>query len=51
MELKDISILLDEKLKPINDRLESLEKKVDNILAFVSVGNEDIIRELKKVAH
>ena len=61
MELKDISDLLDqkldEKLAPIHKKLEILDElviKVDNILAFVSVGNEDITKQLKalkKVAH
>lgn len=58
MELKDISDLLDtkldEKLKPVIERLERLEEKVDNILSFVAVGNEDITKQLKalkKVAH
>lgn len=58
MELKDISNLLDakldEKLDPIITRLERLEEKVDNVLAFVAVGNEDITKQLKalkKVAH
>jgi hypothetical protein len=61
MELKEISDLLDtkldEKLAPIHKKLERLDElviKVDNILAFVSVGNEDItkkLNKLKKVAH
>ena len=57
MELKEISDLLDAKLAPIHKKLEMLDElviKVDNILAFVSVGNEDItkkLKTLKKVAH
>ena len=57
MELKEISDLLDAKLAPIHKKLEILDElviKVDNILAFVSVGNEDItkkLKTLKKVAH
>jgi len=58
MELKEFADLLDskldEKLQPIIARLERLEEKVDNVLAFVSTGNEDITKQLKalkKVVH
>ncbi|HEY4322733.1 MAG TPA: hypothetical protein VGN20_02075 [Mucilaginibacter sp.] len=61
MELQEISDLLDTKLRPIADRLSTIEKrlgtveeKIDNVLAFVSVGNEDLTKELKrlkKVSH
>ena len=49
MDIKEISDLLDEKLKPIISRLERVEEKIDNVLAFVSTGNEDISKELKKL--
>jgi hypothetical protein len=65
MTLQEISDLLDTKLdaklKPISDRLEAIEsrltaveEKLDNVLAFVAVGNEDLAKKLpklKKVAH
>ena len=49
---KDLSYLVEsnkailQKLDSIEIRLERVEEKVDNVLKFVAVGNEDIVKEL-----
>ena len=55
MTIQEISDLLDSKLEPLNQKISSLEMRIDSlskdvraVLKFVPTGNEDIEETLKK---